>query len=367
MHVGIADPAEEPDLLVRCPISGCREEVIPLKDLKRHLTYMMEVEEPEGSYERMIKPMFASVPLPQFLIEIFEGHDLGTLTCLQYGRKMCEKWLPTFGDFVFRIDPKMGMKPVEVVEGDKERKRRDYHFVAWWIHPDFQEDAWWNAEDPYDTLVDSQSDEEIEREIESLSKIWQPNFDGRWSQKEKPKGKYLHTLLDLRGEDLPSLRRLREEGLAYMQREFNIDPNDVKIYMHYPTRLGFSTLHIHFVSGDDVYTTDSPHMISRTHYLDDVIRNLESDPDYYVKKTFRYHLDVLNLHIFRTGELLIMLPHKHTSPTTCEWMVPPEKLNETEAKLLFSVTNFGHFGYDAALPDMENYSRLIYTEYDIGW
>jgi len=94
----------------------------------------------------------------------------------------------------------------------------------------------------------------------------------------------LRSVRDLRGAHVPLLRAVRAAGLGVLKDQFGIDTAQVRAYFHYlPT---FYHLHVHFdhVSADVTAT----HAVSKAILLDDVIDNLELDPEYYVKASITF-------------------------------------------------------------------------------
>ena len=99
----------------------------------------------------------------------------------------------------------------------------------------------------------------------------------------------LRSIRDLRGhggsggdgvDHLPMLRRLRSvlHGLFPLQ--------DTMMYFHYPPSVW--QLHLHIAHPCDQLRTTNE--MQKVHFLDDVILNLQIDPDYYAKATITYVL-----------------------------------------------------------------------------
>lgn len=98
----------------------------------------------------------------------------------------------------------------------------------------------------------------------------------------------LRSIRDLRGYGggtdgmghLPMLRRLR----SILQTMFPLQ--DTMIYFHYPPSVW--QLHIHIAHPCDQLRTTNE--MQKVHFLDDVMRNLQIDPDYYAQATITYIL-----------------------------------------------------------------------------
>ena len=94
-----------------------------------------------------------------------------------------------------------------------------------------------------------------------------------------PFRKDIRTIRDLRSEHLPLLCNILNRTKSSTASHLNISPYRVAIYFHYLP--SFYHIHCHVVP-QGMHTNDH---IGRGHLLDDVIRNIESDGDYYAKNT----------------------------------------------------------------------------------
>lgn len=94
----------------------------------------------------------------------------------------------------------------------------------------------------------------------------------------------LHSIRDLNGErHLSLLKKIRKQVLEYIAKEYKLSENKINIYFHYyPT---IWQLHLHFSHVDKSDRKKNELHIGSTHYLEDVIENLEQHPDYYQKRT----------------------------------------------------------------------------------
>lgn len=87
------------------------------------------------------------------------------------------------------------------------------------------------------------------------------------------------SLRSLQGDaHLPLLRRIRDQGYKTIEEVYGVKADDLRVFVHYPPQ--FYHFHVHFtalgVEGPGVFT-------ERAHLLDDVIDNLERDPEHYTK------------------------------------------------------------------------------------
>lgn len=87
----------------------------------------------------------------------------------------------------------------------------------------------------------------------------------------------IRSLRDLRAEHLPLLRAMTAKGRQVMREVYGLPEESLRIFVHYPPQ--FYHFHVHFtnVAVDIGVTTE------RAHLLDDVIENIERDPDHYAK------------------------------------------------------------------------------------
>lgn len=94
----------------------------------------------------------------------------------------------------------------------------------------------------------------------------------------RPRG--IKSLRDLTAEHLPLLRNIKERGTEAIRERYGIDPDKLRVYLHYqPT---FYHLHVHFT----FLQHDPPGIqCEKSHLLATVISNLELVPDYYQRAT----------------------------------------------------------------------------------
>ena len=93
----------------------------------------------------------------------------------------------------------------------------------------------------------------------------------------------LLSIRDLRGEHLPLLRAMLDEGLDAVAQRYNVDRRQLLAFMHYPP--SFYRLHVHIVllGGSALAGGALGAAGSRAHLLADVISTLEAAPDYYAR------------------------------------------------------------------------------------
>lgn len=90
--------------------------------------------------------------------------------------------------------------------------------------------------------------------------------------------KSLMTIRDLRGKHIDLLKKIYETGLDIVSKEYSVDRDLIRTYIHYPPSTWL--LHIHF---QIITHVDSSCAIEQCHNLPMVIQNLEMEGDYYKK------------------------------------------------------------------------------------
>lgn len=94
----------------------------------------------------------------------------------------------------------------------------------------------------------------------------------------------LKSIRSLRGHHIPLLQRA-VQSVERLQTE-----RPVMMYFHYPPSVW--QLHMHVVSPCEGLRTTND--MQRVHFVTDVIRNLEIDPEYYTKATLTFVLPVFH-------------------------------------------------------------------------
>ncbi|XP_078054945.1 m7GpppX diphosphatase isoform X2 [Mustelus asterias] len=90
---------------------------------------------------------------------------------------------------------------------------------------------------------------------------------------------------DLTAEHLPMLQNILKEGQVAISKQYNIPGSQLRIYFHYQP--SYYHLHIHFTAlGYDAPGTT----VERAHLLSSVIENLQTNPEYYQKRTLTFAL-----------------------------------------------------------------------------
>ena len=89
----------------------------------------------------------------------------------------------------------------------------------------------------------------------------------------------IKSIRDLTAAHLPLLRSILSAGPAAIQDTYGVKPDQLRVFLHYVPQ--FYHLHVHFTS----LATDFGVQCERAHLLNDVVQNLEMDPDYYKKRT----------------------------------------------------------------------------------
>ncbi|KAG8568148.1 hypothetical protein GDO81_013904 [Engystomops pustulosus] len=95
----------------------------------------------------------------------------------------------------------------------------------------------------------------------------------------------IKSLRDLNGDHLPLLKNVLQEGQEAILKQYGVQGNHLRIYLHYQP--SYYHLHVHFVA----LGHEAPGItVERAHLLSDVIQNLEMDSQYYSKRTLTYTL-----------------------------------------------------------------------------
>lgn len=95
----------------------------------------------------------------------------------------------------------------------------------------------------------------------------------------------IKSLRDLNASHLPLLRNLRESAKQAIQKQYGLNPYQLRMYFHYQP--SFYHLHVHI----NPIRNDAPGIwCEKSHMLDTVINNLELLPDYYQRATIPFVL-----------------------------------------------------------------------------
>eukprot|EP01043_Picozoa_sp_COSAG02_P010910 COSAG02_NODE_394_length_23152_cov_13.232204_13_plen_333_part_00 len=94
----------------------------------------------------------------------------------------------------------------------------------------------------------------------------------------------LPTLRELRTCHLPLLRAILSTGRDTIKRVYGVNQDQLRIFLHYHPQ--FYHLHVHFTRSHVNPGCEA----ERAHLLTDVIQNLESDGDYYAKRSITIRL-----------------------------------------------------------------------------
>lgn len=92
------------------------------------------------------------------------------------------------------------------------------------------------------------------------------------------------SLRDLRGEHIPMLQSMINEGLKVVKSTYGVDHNQIRIFVHYQPQ--FYHFHVHYTRLENEVGC----CCERGHLLSDVIQNLEIDSEFYCKRTISYKL-----------------------------------------------------------------------------
>jgi m7GpppX diphosphatase len=100
------------------------------------------------------------------------------------------------------------------------------------------------------------------------------------------KDKNISSLRDVRGSHLAMLKGLLQECPKVIEKTYGISSDMIRCFFHYQPQ--FYQAHIHFTRVHNEIGAQ----VERGHLVQDVIQNLEMDPDYYAKRTITYALRV---------------------------------------------------------------------------
>ena len=88
----------------------------------------------------------------------------------------------------------------------------------------------------------------------------------------------LHSMRDLTGKHLPLLKKVKKICLDYIEKNFGLVEDQLKLFFHY--RPSIWQLHLHF---NCLFLKNSSSSIERAHSLYSIMENLELDSDYFKK------------------------------------------------------------------------------------
>ena len=177
--------------------------------------------------------MYTSVVKP-FIQSVVDGGTLGWITNVIELKKEKERLLLNNNEFVINIDTKWRTHPPPLTTRREE----------WHSHP--------SVEDLYCLAI------------------------------TKLPG--IASLRDLRGEHIPMLQSMITEGLNIIKHTYGVDSDQIRIFIHYQPQ--FYHFHVHYTRLENEVGC----CCERGHLVSDVIQNLESDANYYCKRTISYKL-----------------------------------------------------------------------------
>jgi m7GpppX diphosphatase len=88
----------------------------------------------------------------------------------------------------------------------------------------------------------------------------------------------IRTLRDLRAEHLPLLRNIRDSTAKFIAERFDVQSNQLRMYVHYAPSYYHFHVHVTHVEYDSASAVSG-----RAHLLDDIIEHIELDSEYYSK------------------------------------------------------------------------------------
>lgn len=96
----------------------------------------------------------------------------------------------------------------------------------------------------------------------------------------------IQSIRELNASHLPLLKNIRDAGTEAIAKKFDIDPSQLRIYLHYQP--SYYHLHVHFA----YLMFETPGIyVEKAHLLTMVIRNLELMSDYYTKAVLSFVVD----------------------------------------------------------------------------
>jgi m7GpppX diphosphatase len=100
----------------------------------------------------------------------------------------------------------------------------------------------------------------------------------------------IQSLRELRASHLPLLRKLATIGKEVVRSKYGIHPCQLRVYFHYqPT---YYHLHVHYTH---LCYQDLGSVPERAHLVEDVIDNIERDPEFYAKCNLTFLAKELDL------------------------------------------------------------------------
>ncbi|XP_035506497.2 m7GpppX diphosphatase [Scophthalmus maximus] len=95
----------------------------------------------------------------------------------------------------------------------------------------------------------------------------------------------IRSLRDLTSDHIPLLQNIFQKGKEAILQRYELPASKLRVYLHYQP--SYYHLHVHFTT----LGYDAPGCgVERAHLLADVIQNLQSDPQYYEKRTLYFPL-----------------------------------------------------------------------------
>jgi hypothetical protein len=252
-----------------CPVVECNEEVsIPflLDHLNSHEVLFFRTIFKSMFYTDYLEPYYKSLGVGRILMKLITGEAAEISILCDHGEDVLRRFVWPIGNYLVTPDP------IDTIILGDENDLNDFaqheglHYDAWWVHPDLQKVAWWNA-----------GGEIFQRRFVVQEDTIEPHH--RASVPAKPEG-YRSTLMDLEGADLSELERLKAETMERFHQVFGVDPMKINSFIHFPYVEQLSTFHIHFkYKLPDKWSNSSQARISPS--LEEVIDNLRMSPSYY--------------------------------------------------------------------------------------
>jgi len=92
------------------------------------------------------------------------------------------------------------------------------------------------------------------------------------------RGKYIRCLRELTHEHIGLLQKAQQDVFRVIKEKYNLDSNRFRTYIHYPPTVYILHLHFSLLNNCTLHAH-----VDKSHLLENVIRNLMCDSDYYKK------------------------------------------------------------------------------------
>lgn len=94
-----------------------------------------------------------------------------------------------------------------------------------------------------------------------------------------PRNINIRSIRDLRRKDIKLLENIIKIGREFIKNNYKLSNEKINIYCHYHPGIWY--FHIHFANINKTDDNIMEKLVCRTHYIDDIIKNLKIRDDYY--------------------------------------------------------------------------------------